>query len=40
MPHGLAGWSAPEVARMIERMKTSSRSGFATPTAMAAGSSR
>jgi acetyl esterase/lipase len=22
MPHGLAGWSAPEVARMIERMKT------------------
>jgi hypothetical protein len=22
MPHGIAGWSAPEVARMLERIKT------------------
>ena len=22
MPHGIAGWSAPEVVRMIERMKS------------------
>jgi hypothetical protein len=21
MPHGIAGWSAPEVANLIERMK-------------------
>jgi acetyl esterase len=40
MPHGLAGWSAPEVARMIERMKSFIAQRLATPTAMAAGSSR
>jgi len=40
MPHGLAGWSAPEVARMIERMKNFIAQRLATPTAMAAGSSR
>jgi len=40
MPHGLAGWSAPEVARMIERMQSFIAQRLATPTAMAAGSSR
>jgi len=36
MPHGLAGWSAPEVANMIARMKTFIAQRLATPTAMAA----
>ena len=40
MPHGIAGWSVPAVASMIERIKTFIAQRLATPLVMAAGSSR
>jgi len=40
MPHGLAGWSAPEVARMIEAHEELHRAAACDADGMAAGSSR